>query len=119
MYSPELLDHAMNPRNFGRLVRPDRSGSSSFEHCGDRMSLQFQLAEGRILDVVADACGCGPTMAAASVATELLKGRTVDEARRLDPAEIDAALGRVPAVHRHAFWMVLECVEEAFAMDSS
>lgn len=113
MYSPLLLEHASHPRNRGRLERPDASGCASFKLCGDRMRIDFQVSDGRLVQVRAEAFGCGAAVAAASVATELLEGRTLSTARALTAFELDQALGGVPAPKRHALWMVLECVADA------
>jgi len=113
VYSPRLVEHAVHPRNQGSLEHPDAVGTARFERCGDRMRLEFRLAEGRVLEVRCQAFGCGAAVAAGSAATELLAGRTLDAARRLTAFELDEALGGVPAPKRHALLMVLECIAGA------
>jgi NifU-like protein len=77
------------------------------------MLIDFQVSDGRLVRVRAEAFGCGAAVAAASAATELLEGRTLSAARALTAFELDRALGGVPAPKRHALWMVLECVADA------
>ena len=113
MYSPLLVEHAVHPRNQGSLEHPDAVGTARFERCGDRMRLEFRLAEGRVQEVRCQAFGCGAAVAAASAATELLEGRTLGGARALTAFELDEALGGVPTPKRHALLMVLECLGEA------
>ncbi|MBZ0253372.1 MAG: iron-sulfur cluster assembly scaffold protein [Candidatus Methylomirabilis sp.] len=113
MYSQALMDHAVHPRNRGRLPEPSATGTSYFHRCGDRMTIDFRVADGRVEEVRAEAYGCGASVAAASAATELLRGRPVEEARNLSSFTLNDALGDVPAPKRHALWMVLECVAQA------
>ena len=113
MYSPLFLDHAAHPRNSGPLPGATHVGEALYERCGDRMRLEFLVADGRVQEVHAQAFGCGAAVAAASVATELLQGLTVTEARNLDAFQLDRALGGVPPAKRHALLMVLQCLAEA------
>jgi NifU-like protein involved in Fe-S cluster formation len=113
MYSPTLLDHAAHPRNTGALPGATHIGEARYERCGDRMRLEFLVAEGRVRELRGQAFGCGAAVAAASVATELLQGLTVTEARNLNAFQLDRALGGVPPAKRHALLMVLQCLAEA------
>ncbi len=96
MYSPTLLDHAVHPRNTGPLPGATHVGEARYERCGDRMRLEFLVADGRVREARGQGFGCGAAVAAASVATELLQGLTVTEARNLDAFQLDRALGGVP-----------------------
>jgi NifU-like protein involved in Fe-S cluster formation len=113
MYSPTLIDHAVHPRNTGPLPGATHAGEARYERCGDRMRLEFLVADGRVREARGQAFGCGAAVAAASVATELLQGLNVTEARNLDAFRLDRALGGVPPAKRHALLMVLLCVAEA------
>ena len=113
MYSQQLLDHATHPRNTGPLPGATHVGEARYERCGDRIRLEFLVADGRVREVRAQAYGCGAAVAAASVATELLQGLTVAEARSLDAFRFDAALGGLPPAKRHALLLVLQCLAEA------
>ena len=77
------------------------------------MWLQLQVEDERIVDVRFRAIGCGPTTAAASVGTELLRGRSLKEARELRACAIDEALGGLPADKHHAIRMFFECLRKA------
>ena len=113
MYNPTLLDHAAHPRNTGPLPGATHVGEARYERCGDRMRLEFLVADGRVREVRGQAFGCGAAVAAASVATELLHGLTVTEARNIDTFQLDRALGGVPPAKRHALLMVLQSLAEA------
>jgi nitrogen fixation NifU-like protein len=114
MYSATAKDHALNPRNRGEMKEPDAVGQGKFPRCGDKVKLFFRLQDETIEEVTFTASACGPAVAAASLATTLLKGRTVIEARRLGVTELHQALGGLPASKRHAILLVLECLHEAF-----
>lgn len=113
MYSARLVDHAVHPRNQGSLPDANACGTARFDRCGDRMRLELRVEDGRVQEARCQAFGCGAAVAAGSAATELLKGRTVEEARALSAFELDDALGGVPAPKRHALLMVLQCLAEA------
>lgn len=113
MYSPLFLEHFHRPRNEGSLDEPDASGSARFERCGDSLRLDFRSSGDRLREVCFRSRGCGAVKAAGSAATELLLGRTLEEARSLTSLDLDQALGGVPPAKRHALWMVLECLAEA------
>jgi nitrogen fixation NifU-like protein len=91
-YSPTLVDHFLHPRNAGLLRDADGIGEDQFDGCGDlaRFFLRFQTY------------GCGPTIAAASVASELLQGRTVEELVEVKAETIEQALGGLPEDRKHA-----------------
>jgi len=95
------------------MREPDALGAARFDRCGDTLRLEFRLEQGRVREVRFQATGCGAVKAAGSAATELLVGRSVEEARSLSAFELNDHLGGVPPPKRHALWMVLECVAEA------
>ena len=111
--SARLIDHALHPRNDDPLPGANACGTARFERCGDRMRLELRIEGGLLQDARCLTVGCGAALAAGSVATELLQGRTVAEARNLTAFELDHALGGVPAPKRHALLMVLECLAGA------
>lgn len=92
---------------------PDAIGQARYPRCGDKMCLMFRLTDDRIAEVRFVAHGCGPTKAAASMATTLLTGVPVSQARQLSAFELHDELGGLPASKRHALLMVLECIAEA------
>ncbi len=113
MYSATVKDHALHPRNRREMENPDAVGEGTFPRCGDKVKLFFRLREETIEEVTFTASACGPAVAAASLATTMLKGRTITEAQGLGAFELHEALGGLPVSKRHAILMVLECLHEA------
>lgn len=119
MYSRTVWEHSQNPRNRGDIENPDATGQSRYHRCGDVMRLTFRLVDDRVEEVRFRAHGCGPAVAAASMATTMLQGLPVDQARQLNAFELDKALGGLPISKRHAILMVLECLAEALGSRTS
>jgi len=96
-YSDRALDHLTRPRNAGTLAAPSGSGSDANPSCGDRTTITLRVAHGRVTELRFRTFGCTAAIASASVLTELAAGRSVDDAARLEPADILNALGGLPA----------------------
>ena len=95
-YNYVVLDHFLNPRNVGDVPRADGVGEAGLSDCGDTLRLSLKIEEGKIVDVRFRAVGCPAAIASSSVATGLLQGRTVEEARHFSNEEVVAALGGLP-----------------------
>lgn len=113
MYSPTVREHAINPRNRRELESPTASGHAAYARCGDKLTMYFQVEDGILTDVSFTARGCGPVVAAASLATTMLVGRTVEQAHQLGVFELHNALGGMPVSKRHALLLVLQCLHQA------
>jgi nitrogen fixation NifU-like protein len=96
LYNPTVLDHFLNPRNVGDVPEPEALGQAGEPACGDTMRLTLRIKDGRIVDARFRTFGCAAAIASSSMATELLKGRTVEEARHFSDQEVVAALGGLP-----------------------
>ena len=101
-YSATLLDHFLNPRNAGMMRDPDGTGEEEYEGCGDLTRFFVRVRDGRAVEIRFQTYGCGPTIAAASMASELARGRAVDELCRLKAQDIEAALEGLPEDRKHA-----------------
>ncbi|HEY3068577.1 MAG TPA: iron-sulfur cluster assembly scaffold protein [Methylomirabilota bacterium] len=112
-YSAILLDHFMRPRNAGLMQRPDGVGEGEYDGCGDLARFFLRVREGRASEVRFQTYGCGPTIAAASAASELAQGRAVDALTRLQADEIEAALDGLPDDRKHAAGVVADAVRAA------
>jgi len=110
MYSPQLLDHFEHPRNPGEVAKPDASVQLENPACGDILKLSMKVANGRIAEIRFLAKGCVPAMACASVLTELVKGRTVEAARRLRREELVMAVGGLPKASTHASHLAMDAL---------
>jgi nitrogen fixation NifU-like protein len=101
-YSATLVDHFLNPRNAGLMREPDGAGSDEYAGCGDLTRFYLRVREGYLAEVRFQSYGCGPTIAAASLATELAAGRTVEALAAMKAQEIEDALEGLPEDRRHA-----------------
>jgi len=101
-YSPTLIDHFRNPRNAGIMRDPDGVGEGEYKDCMDLVRFHLRVREGLVVEARFQAYGCGPTIAAASAATEVATGRRVAELLDLPAARVEAAVGGLPEARRHA-----------------
>ncbi len=101
-YTDKVMDHFMNPRNVGDIPDADGVGQVGNPVCGDVMRIYFKLdGEGRIADVKFKTFGCGAAIATSSMITELVKGKTLEEARAISNRTVAEALGGLPPRKMH------------------
>ena len=112
-YSEKLLDHFQNPRNSGVLEEPDGEATVSNPQCGDTMRLFIKVESDVIVDAKWQTRGCGSAIAASSVASEMIKGLTVEESRRLTRKSIAEALGGLPSAKVHCSILAADALREA------
>jgi nitrogen fixation NifU-like protein len=96
LYNATVLDHFLNPRNVGDVPEPEALGEAGEPGSGDTMRLSLRIKDGKIVDARFRTVGCGAAIASSSMATELIKGRTIKEARHFTNHEVVAALGGLP-----------------------
>jgi nitrogen fixation NifU-like protein len=108
VYSAELLDHFQKPRNGGEVASPDSSARLENPACGDILELTLKLEGNRIADIRFRAKGCVPAMACGSAITELVKGRSVEEARQISREDLLQRVGGVPQASRHACHLAMD-----------
>ncbi|MBZ5705264.1 MAG: iron-sulfur cluster assembly scaffold protein [Acidobacteriia bacterium] len=113
MYSPQVLDHFEHPRNAGAVAKPDASVQIENPACGDILELTMKVTGGRVTEIRFRAKGCVPAMACGSLLTELVRGRTVDEARRLRRDELVQAIGGLPEASTHASHLAMDALAAA------
>lgn len=110
MYSSQLLDHFQNPRNPGAVEGADAVVQIENPACGDVLQLSAKTAAGRIIEIGFLAKGCVPAMACASALTELVSGRTYDEARKLRREDLIQKLGGLPEASTHATHLAVDAL---------
>ena len=113
MYNKTVLDHFQNPRNLRELPDASATGMGANPTCGDVMTLYLAAQNGRIREASFKTMGCGAAIASGSILTELLRGKTVEEAERLDPATVTKALGGLPAIKMHCPELAIEALRSA------
>jgi nitrogen fixation NifU-like protein len=111
----KVLDHFLNPRNVGDLLEADGVGEVGAVSCGDVMRISIKVRDGRVADARFRTYGCGTAIATSSMATEMVKGRTLDEAAKFSNEELSAALGGIPAAKAHCPVLAEEAVKAAVA----
>lgn len=116
-YSPALLDHFLNPRNAGLMREPDGVGVDEYAGCGDLARFFLRVREGRVSEVRFQTYGCGPTIAAASAASERMTGRAVEELLNLESREVEDAVDGLPDDRKHAADVVAGALRAA-ALDA-
>ena len=112
-YSETLLEHFQSPRNTGVLESPDAEATGENPVCGDRLRVQLRVRDGIISEVKWQAEGCAPCLAAASVASEMVRGMPVRCALDLDADEIARALGGLPPRKEHAATLFVRTLRQA------
>ena len=113
LYNKTVMDHFMNPRNMGDLSDADGVGEVGAAACGDIMKMSLKVENGRITDARFKTFGCGSAIASSSMATELIKGRTLEEAMSFSNQEVVEALGGLPPVKIHCSVLAEEALKAA------
>lgn len=114
LYNPTVMDHFLNPRNMGDLEDADGVGEVGAAACGDIMKISLKISDdGRISDARFKTFGCGSAIASSSMATELVKGKTIEEARQISNKQVVDALGGLPPVKIHCSVLAEEAIKAA------
>jgi len=101
VYSEKVMDHFMNPRNVGEIENPDGVGEVGNPVCGDMMTFYIKVDDNRLSDVKFQTFGCGAAIAVSSIVSEMAKGKTLEEARKITPALVAEELQGLPKNKYH------------------
>ena len=115
LYSEKVLDHFSNPRNVGEIENADGVGEVGNAKCGDIMKMYIKVDDGIISDVKFKTFGCGAAVATSSMATELIKGKSIDDALKLTNKAVVEALDGLPAVKLHCSVLAEQAIKSALA----
>ena len=113
LYSDIVMDHFMHPRNVGEIENPDGVGQVGNAKCGDIMKMYLKIRDNVIQDVKFETFGCGSAIASSSMATELIKGKTIEEALAVTNKQVVDALGGLPAYKLHCSVLAEESIKAA------
>ena len=113
LYTETVMDHFTHPRNVGEIPDADGVGEVGNAKCGDIMKMYLKIKDDRIEDARFETFGCGSAIASSSMATELIKGKTVDEALAVTNKQVVDALGGLPAYKLHCSVLAEESIKAA------
>ena len=113
LYTETVMDHFTHPRNVGEIPDADGVGEVGNAKCGDIMKMYLKIKDDRIEDAKFETFGCGSAIASSSMATELIKGKSVDEALAVTNKQVVDALGGLPAYKLHCSVLAEEAVKAA------
>lgn len=113
LYSDKVMDHFRNPRNLGTLENADGIGEVGNAKCGDIMKIYLKIDDGIISDVRFETFGCASAIASSSMATELIKGKSIDEALSLTNQAVTEALEGLPAQKIHCSVLAEQAIKKA------
>lgn len=113
MYSEKVMDHFTNPRNVGVIENADGIGEVGNAKCGDIMKMYLKIENDNIVDIKFKTFGCGSAIASSSMATELIKGKTIKEALKLTNKAVAEALDGLPPVKMHCSVLAEEAIKSA------
>jgi nitrogen fixation protein NifU and related proteins len=112
-YSEKVMEHFKNPRNVGEIPDADGIGNVGNPVCGDIMRLYIKVEKGIIVDAKFKTFGCGAAIATSSMVTELVKGKTIEEALKVSNSAVAEALGGLPRIKMHCSVLAEEALKSA------
>lgn len=113
MYSEKVVELFMNPKNVGRIEDADGVGTVGNPVCGDVMKIYLKIEDGRIVDVKFETFGCAAAIATSSMVTEMVKGKTLEEALKVSNKDVVQALGGLPPHKLHCSLLAEEGIRAA------
>jgi len=113
MYSEIVMDHFKNPRNMGEIPDADGVGTVGNPVCGDMMAVYIKVEDERIADIKFKTFGCGAAIATSSMVTELAKGKTLEEAKKITRADVADSLGGLPKIKMHCSNLAADALHQA------
>ncbi len=113
LYTETVMEYFKHPKNVGTIENPDGVGEVGNAKCGDIMKIYLKISDGIIQDVKFETFGCASAIASSSVATEMIKGKTIDEALAVSNKDVVAKLGGLPAHKLHCSVLAEEAIRAA------
>ncbi len=113
MYSEKVMDHFMNPRNVGEIENPDGVGEEGNPTCGDAMKIFIKIEDGKIVDAKFKTFGCGAAIAVSSMVTEMVIGKTLEEAYKISKEQVASELDGLPPQKMHCSNLGADALKKA------
>ena len=112
-YNEAVMDHFRNPRNMGELEGADAEAVVGNPSCGDVMKIMIKVDGDKISDIRFQTMGCAAAIATSSMATELVKGKSLDEAEKITNRDVSLALGKLPPIKEHCSNLAADAIRKA------
>jgi nitrogen fixation protein NifU and related proteins len=112
-YNEKVLDHFQNPRNMGTMDNPDAEATVGNPQCGDVMKIMIKIKDNKIDDIKFQTMGCAAAIATSSMTTELAKGKSLSEAKKITNTDVAKALGELPPIKIHCSNLAADALRQA------
>lgn len=112
-YSGKIIEHFQNPKNMGVLKKPTVKAKIGNKICGDVMEIALKIKDDKIVEAKFQTFGCAAAIATSSILTELIIGKTIKEAQKIKPDDIDQSLGGLPNIKKHCAVLSIEALDKA------
>jgi len=113
LYSDKIMEHFRKPKNLGEIKDADGVGTVGNPNCGDVMKIYIKVKDNKIVDIKFQTLGCGAAIASSSIATELAKGKSLDEALKISSKQIAKEMGKFPPAKYHCSILAEEGIRSA------
>ncbi|MFH1671733.1 MAG: iron-sulfur cluster assembly scaffold protein [Candidatus Portnoybacteria bacterium] len=113
LYSKKVIQHFQNPKNMGQMKNPDVMAEVDNKKCGDLMRIYLRIEKGKIKDISFETMGCVSAIATSSMITEMAKGKTLDEAKKITYQDVTDELGQLPLIKVHCAGLAVETLRKA------
>ena len=113
LYSDKIMEHFRKPKNLGKIKDADGVGTVGNPNCGDVMKIYIKVKDNKIVDIKFQTLGCGAAIASSSIATELAKGKSLDEALKISSKQIAKEMGKFPPAKYHCSILAEEGIRSA------
>jgi nitrogen fixation protein NifU and related proteins len=112
-YTKEVIEHFTNPKNQGEIKNPDAIGVFGNPICGDVMKIYLKIKDNKIKDIKFQTMGCAAAISTSSMVTELAKGKTIQEAKKITRNDVAKALKGLPPIKMHCSNLAVDCLKKA------
>jgi nitrogen fixation NifU-like protein len=113
LYNKKVLQIFKNPKNLGEMKNPDGVGVAGNPICGDVLKLYIKVMNNKIVDAKFQTLGCIAAIASSSIVTEMVKGKNIEEAKKITSTDVEKELGGLPAIKRHCSNLGAEALQKA------